>query len=251
MKKTLLFVFAALMSLTTIEAQDVVFEDDFESYENGYSLGLAGYDLWSGSATVTDVDIEGGDAFSGKNFAQCEPDDNNFYFRKNLTLEEGKTYTFEVMTKSPDGKNHRAVVKVGDRDIQGDLVNATDWIKTSVTFTVGAGETDAVMWVYGWPISRIDVDDFKVLDESATAISNVKAGAVQVAKTASGEFMISAENNLSSLSAYTLGGQLIKQMNRLNTSEITFNLNGQSQGLYLLRIEDVKGIITMRKVIHY
>lgn len=251
MKKTLLFVFAVLMGLPTLlEAQATVFEDDFESYANGYNLVDAGYAVWAGTATVTDVSVAGGDAFSGNNFAQCQPDNNDFYLRKNLTLEEGKTYTFEVMTKSPDGKNHRAVAKVGDRSIQGDLVNATDWTKTSITFTVGAGETDVIVWVYSWPVSRVDVDDFRVVEESATAISNVKADAVQVAQTASGEFLVSAENNISSLSVYTSGGQLVKQVVNTGTSEVKFNLNGQSQGLYVLCIEDVRGNVSVKKVVN-
>lgn len=250
MKKTILFVFVVLLSITTVKAQNVVFEDDFESYANGYNLVNAGYAVWTGTATVSDVTVVGGDAFSGNNFAQCQPDGNDFYFRKNLTLEEGKTYTFEVMTKSPDGKNHKPVVKVGGRLVDNGLVNNNTWGKTSITFTVGAGETEVVVWVYSWPVSRVDIDDFKVLEESATAITNLKVDFVQVAQVASGEFIVSAENEITSLSIYTSGGKLLKQMTNIDALEVTFNLNRQPTGLFVLRIEDVQGNFSVKKVIN-
>ncbi|PWD98916.1 T9SS type A sorting domain-containing protein [Marinilabilia rubra] len=250
MKKSLLFIIGIFMGLATIKAQTVVFEDGFESYTHGDNLTGQGYSVWEGSATVTNAAEAGGDAFSGSNFAQCEPSGNSFYFRKNLTLEEGKTYTFEVMTKSPDGKNHKAVAKVGDRNIAGDLVGATDWTKTSITFTVEAGETEAIMWVYSWPQSRVDIDEFKVIEESATAISKVKVDGPRVTRAASGEFKVSTDNKVSSISVYTSSGQLVKQMTNAGDSEVTFNLNGQSQGLYILRIVDVRGNVSVKKVVN-
>ena len=250
MKKTLLFVLAVLVGVTTIKAQTVVFEDDFESYANGYNLVDAGYAVWSGVATVTDVTVAGGDAYSGNNFAQCQPDGNDFYFRKNLTLVEGKTYTFEVMTKSPDGKNHRAVVKLGGRTVQGALVNSTTWNKSSITFTVGAGETNAIVWVYSYPISRVDVDDFKVVEGTATAISNVEEDAVQVSRSASGEFLVSGAEVIASVDVFTSGGQLVKQVTNPGASEVSFNLGGQPQGLFIVRIKDAKGNVSVKKVVN-
>ncbi|PWD98915.1 glycosyl hydrolase [Marinilabilia rubra] len=135
----------------------IVFQDGFETYDPGADLGGKGYSVWEGNANVAS-----GDAFSGDNFAQCEPNNNSFYFRKKLTLEEGKTYTFEVMTKSPEGKNHKAVAKIGDRNIGGDLVSSTEWTKSSYTFTTGEGETKAIVFIYSWPVSRVDVDDITI-----------------------------------------------------------------------------------------
>lgn len=149
-----------------------VFADDFEGYEDGYNLADTGYVLWEGGATVVDVEVAGGRvANSGTKYAHLSPSANNYYFRRPLDLEEGADYVFELFTRSPGAKNHRAVAKIGDRTIQGPLQNDTVWTKTSVEFTVGAGETSAIFWVYSYPVSRVDLDDFgiyKKVDGSGT-----------------------------------------------------------------------------------
>ncbi|MDT8432714.1 MAG: cadherin-like beta sandwich domain-containing protein [Bacteroidales bacterium] len=149
-----------------------VFADDFEGYENAFNLADTGYVLWEGGATVVDVDAEGGKAAnSGTKYAHLSPSANNFYFRRPLELEEGTDYVFELFTKSPGSKNHRAVAKIGDRTIQGPLVSDTVWTKTSLEFTVGTGEASAIFWVYSYPVSRVDLDDFgiyKKVDASGT-----------------------------------------------------------------------------------
>lgn len=149
-----------------------VFADDFEGYENGFNLADTGYIMWEGGATVVDVEVDGGRvANSGTKYAHLSPSANNYYFRRPLDLEEGVDYVFELFTRSPGAKNHRAVAKIGDRTIQGPLQSDTVWTKTSIEFTVGAGETSAIFWVYSYPVSRVDLDDFgiyKKVDGSGT-----------------------------------------------------------------------------------
>jgi hypothetical protein len=149
-----------------------VFADDFEGYEAAYNLADTGYILWEGGATV--VVVEGEDAaYSGTKYAHLSPSAQNYYFRRPLDLEEGADYLFEAVTRSPGEKNHRAVAKIGDRSIQGPLQNATEWTKTSIEFTVGAGETSAIFWIYSFPVSRVDLDDFgifKKVDGSGTLV---------------------------------------------------------------------------------
>ena len=146
-----------LICMLTISAQVVIFEDQFDNYNSDFDLAKAGYVLWEGTASVTE-----GDAVSGTRFATLQPTANNCYFRRTFTLEEGRSYTFEVYTRSPEGMNHRAVAKVGARIIQGPLVNQTSWTKSSVTFTVEAGESEVVLWVYSYPLSSVDIDGFKL-----------------------------------------------------------------------------------------
>ena len=149
-----------------------VFADDFEGYENGFNLADTGYIMWEGGATVVDVEVDGGRvANSGTKYAHLSPSANNYYFRRPLDLEEGIDYVFELFTRSPGAKNHRAVAKIGERSIQGPLQSDTVWTKTSIEFTVGAGETSAIFWIYSFPVSRVDLDDFgiyKKVDGSGT-----------------------------------------------------------------------------------
>lgn len=140
-----------------------VFADDFEGYENAFNLADTGYIMWEGGATVVDVAVEGGDAaYGGTKYAHLSPSANDYYFRRPLDLEEGADYMYQVITRSPGAKNHRAVAKIGDRTIQGPLLSATEWTNTTIEFTVGAGETSAIFWVYSYPVSRVDLDDFGI-----------------------------------------------------------------------------------------
>jgi len=169
-----------LTGFSILNAQTVVFEDDFESYADGYNLVDAGYDVWKGTATVSDVTIDGETANSGNKYAQCQPGEANYYFRKTLIVEQGKNYTFEVFTKSPEGKNHRPVVKVGARIIQGDLLKLTEWTKTNIEFTPEAGEDTLVMWIYSFPTTRVDVDDFRLLVASSATGTDATLSALSV-----------------------------------------------------------------------
>lgn len=252
MKKTLLFVFAVLFSISAMNAQTVIFEDGFESYEHGYNLVDADYDVWEGTATVTDVTAEGaeGTANSGDKFGKSDANKTNFFFRKTFTLEAGKTYTWEIATKSEDGTKHS--LKVYPKEtypISEDFFNV-DWQTHSVQFTVEAGFEEVTLAVYRWSQKVVSFDDFKLVEETSTAINGVKDDAVQVTQTASGEFIVTGTNDISSLSVFTTSGQLVKKMANKGASEVTFNLNGQPQGVYILKVEDVQGDVSVKKVVN-
>jgi hypothetical protein len=150
-------VFLFFIPFISINADTIFFQDDFESYTSDFNLTGAGYELLNGGAF-----IRSGDAVSGSNFASLEPTSNDLYFNKNLTLREEESYTYEVFTRSPGAKNHRAVVRVGNRTIQGTLNSNTNWEKVTINFKVETGESAVVLRVYSWPISNVDVDDIKL-----------------------------------------------------------------------------------------
>ncbi|MEA4935432.1 MAG: right-handed parallel beta-helix repeat-containing protein [Paludibacter sp.] len=155
--KSLFSIITFLTCVLFANAQTVIFEDQFDNYDLSFDLAGAGYVLWAGNASVVE-----GDAGSGSRFAVLQPTANNCYFRRIFSLEEGKSYTFEVYTRSPEGMNHRVVAKVGTRTVQGDLVNQTTWTKSSITFTVETGESEVTLWVYSYPVARVDIDGFKL-----------------------------------------------------------------------------------------
>ncbi len=244
MKKNLLFIIVLVLAFTGLKAQSTVFKDDFESYAEGVSLAESGYIIWEGGATVTV-----GAANSGTKYAKCMPSANNFYLRKTLTLEVGKTHTFEVMTKSPDGKNHRAVAKIGDRTIQGDLLNKTDWTKTSIEFTVAQGETEAIFWVYSFPVSEVQVDDFIITKKVTTGISEFRNTNISVLPAQSaGIFRISGLNEIYECTVYNLNGQMIKKYANVNSTEAKINLTDSPNGLYILHVKDANGIKEVKKI---
>ncbi len=251
MKKTLLFVFAVLLGFGTIKAQTVIFEDGFENYDHGYNLVDADYDVWEGTATVTDVTAEGvtATANNGDKFGKSDAGKNNFYLRRTFTLEAGKTYTWEVATKMQDGVKHVLQVNPTDTYQKVDVFN-DDWQTHTVQFTVQDGFEEVTLAVYRWATKVVSFDDFKLTEEASTAISEVKDDAIQVAQTALGEIVITGSNKISSLNVFSIDGQLVKQMANNGVSEVTFNLNGQSQGVYILQIEDVQGNVSVKKVVN-
>jgi hypothetical protein len=172
MKKNLLFMFALLTGFTFLSAQTVVFGDDFESYADDSNLADAGYAVWVGGAVVSDVTIDGGTAVSGDKIAVCQPSGNDYYFRKTVDVEEGKNYTFEAMTKSPGAKNHRIAYKLGtDAPVLAPLVGATEWTKSTLSFTPAAGQTSVILWLYSYPVSTVHLDDFMLTVEDAVNTS--------------------------------------------------------------------------------
>lgn len=242
MKKILLIISVFVVCFSGLKAQNYVFKDDFQGYAEGFSLADTTYVLWEGGATVAIGE-------ANNKYANCQPGGNNFYLRKSLTLEAGKSYIFDVMTKSPGGKNHRAVAKLGDRTVQGDLVNKTEWTKTSLEFTVADGETEAVLWVYSYPVSEVDVDDFMIYEKVTTKIANFSNAGIQLLPSQSqGEFRLLCPEEISECSVYNINGSIIRKYNHINSTETKINLSDAPNGIYLVHVKDIQGMVSVKKI---
>lgn len=253
MKKQLLLLLVLPAISLALNAQ-TVFEDDYESYDDGTNLTSEGYAVWAGVATVVDdqVQTEESPAYSGHKYAKCIPDDNNFYLRKSITLEEGKTYTFEVVTRSPAGKNHKIAIDLGEGDgkrtVASSLVNNTTWSKVSVEVEVGSGETSAVAYVYSWPKTRVDVDDFKIYEGTATRISKNEMKSFKVFPNPSeGVFNLTGENTIKEYVVFNSAGQVVNSVSSVGNSRTSVDLSGMPKGVYLIKVTDDKGVNHMVK----
>lgn len=250
MKKSLLFVFAMLMGIATIEAQTVVFEDGFESYDNGYNLVGAGYAVWEGSATVTDVTTEGavGTANSGNKFGKSDMSKNNFAFRRTFTLEVGKTYTWSIATKVQDGVGYTLQVNPVATYQKIDLNNVV-WETHSAQFTVQEGAETVTLAVYRWAKKVVSFDDFKLVENISAGISSIGKEDVEIFQSASGSFTITGSVEISSVKVFALSGQLIKQVVNTGSSKVNLELNEVPQGIYILRVQDKQGSVSVKKVV--
>lgn len=245
MKKKLLFIAMIALGLG-LNAQVVTFEDDFESYADSVNLSDAGYDVWVGEALVVDTDIQTQEeaAYGGKNFAKCTPSGNDFYLRKSVTLEVGKTYTFDVHTRGT--KNHRIAVKLGaDSPTLGDLMNSATWVRSTITFTVASGQTDAIIWVYSYPNNRVDVDDFRLYEGVATGIKDVEvldANVYPNPLTTGSDLYVQLNettNDPAKIEIININGQVIYSMEHANSGNSVVRVGIQElslQGIYLLRV---------------
>jgi hypothetical protein len=248
MKKSLLFLGILMASVIGVNAQSVVFQDDFESYDVGTNLAEKGYVLWEGGATVA---AEEG---TTNKIAVCTPSAQNFYFRRVFTLTEGKSYTFEVSTKSPDAKNHRVVAQVGTRNVQSELINSTTWKKTTLKFTVGTGETNVTLWIYSFPVNAVHLDNYKLIDDNgvATKINNAPELSVQMfPNPTNGELNIYHSARILSLNVYDIAGKLIETRNDVNREQYRMDLTTYQKGVYFLAVLDVEGKrITQKVMVH-
>lgn len=234
MKKSILFTFVFMFFVTLMSAQTIVLNENFDSYEDGYNLAEAGFILWEGDASVVS-----GDAVSGGKYAELKPSANNYYFRRIITLDEGKDYVFEVQTRSPEAKNHRAVVKVGAESIQGDIVNSTTWTKSSIPFSVTDGNTEVTLWIYSYPNFVLHADDF-ILYEATTGVENTQATIFNLKKLQSGLFRVDGEENITSYQIYDAAGRMLLQSDLLSRN-FTVNLAAFSKGMYILKVKGENG----------
>jgi len=234
-----------LVSVVGTNAQSVVFGDDFESYDVGTNLAEKGYILWEGGATVE------AQADTTNKIAVCTPSAQNFYFRREFTLEEGKSYTFEVSTKSPDAKNHRVVARVGERNVQSELINSTTWKKTTLKFTVGTGETKVILWVYSFPVNAVHLDNYKLIDDNgvATKIGELSELSVQMFPNPTiGALNIYHSTAIASLNIYDIAGKLIETRNDINLEQYRMDLTSYQKGVYFVAVKDVNGNKSTRKI---
>ncbi len=245
MKKSLLFLGILMASIVGVNAQSVFFGDDFESYDVGTNLAEKGYILWEGGATVE------AEAGTTNKIANLNPSAQNFYFRREFKLEEGKSYTFEVSTKSPDAKNHRVVAKVGERTIQSDLINSTTWKNTTVKFTVGTGETNVILWIYSFPVSVVHLDNYKLIDDKgvATKINSAPDLSVQMfPNPTNGELNIYNSSRILSLNVYDITGKMIETRNDVHREQYRMDLSSYQKGVYFVAVKDVDGNKSTRKI---
>lgn len=249
MKNFFLLSIALFLGMMSVSGQTVVYSDDFESYDAEVSLIDEGYLVWVGGAKVMDTTI----AASGTKYALCLPSGNNYSLRKELTLEVGKTYTFEAMTKSPSGNNHKltAILNAGtERKLNSDLLNHSDWSKLSVDFTVEAGEENVTVVVYSYPINHVYVDDFKVIEQIPTVGVEAKTfSSLSIQNNQDGLITLVGTTPFVNYSVFALSGQMIAHQNNINTEAFSVDLQNSPKGLYLIQATDASGVSYSEKVL--
>lgn len=185
MKKVLLILTTLLIGYFTTNAQQytTIFEDDFESYDEGTNLTNEGYIVWAGTASVATI----GGAFEGDKYGKSDVSKNEFYFRKEFTLEAGKTYRWEITTKIQDGAKHVLSVVPANVYVNAktDVLNASDWVTTTIDFTVVEGSENVTLALYRWARKIVYFDNFVLKELIPTA---------EISLTDDGEILEGAED---------------------------------------------------------
>ncbi len=177
MKTKFLFFIIALGIAFSSKAQEVVFSQDFESFEKGKNLinfkkGL--FKTW-GKSTWKVTEKKGKGFEKSNKFASCG-DEEGATLVKTIELEAGSTYIFSVAVKisnaDTDWKaNYNVRVLSGKKgDIhfyaKDDLKKpkANNWRKHEFEFTVIEGREKISFQVYRWAKDvTLNLDNFKIV----------------------------------------------------------------------------------------
>ena len=246
--KKLFLLSIALITSFGLMSQNVIFEDNFESYEDGFSLHGDVYKVWEGTATV----VNATDAYEGSKYAASDATKNNWQIRRAVTLEEGKTYTLQIATKSQDAGKH--FVNILPSDTYGtskvECTNA-DWVLHTTTFTVVAGKTDITITVSSYPKKVISVDAIKLTEGVVTELSSKKQQAVTVSQSTDGNVTVTSPSEIKVVNVYSLSGKMVQKNNNIKKNHTSLTINNLQEGIYILSVIDASGIKTSKKIMKY
>ena len=260
MKKTFFFLFGMSILVSTYTRAQNLINDNFNQYAVGTPISSLGY---SGQPVAATGTIQAADApgNNGTQFVKIpgSANDMNFKTPAITNFVVGHTYVFEMMTSVPSEKsrNLRIWPKGGTRAvIGGSPISALGWTKSSITFTLASG--DCTSFIAGFTSSNnktVDVylDDLLLYDQSTTnSVSEIGAVSVMVVKNMfGGDLRIISSDEVLSYSICNLNGQLIKQVNGLNSCNVSLNLNSLAKGVYVFRIIDKYSEVHIQKVLNF
>ncbi len=150
MKKNFTIAFLLFLSVYFINAQTVIWSDDFETYADGSGVGSLGQNFagWDGTTQVWDGTLTGhiSTTHSGTKYVSCTRGNTQYQtagLSKTLTLTEGKSYIFSAWVKTPStGATTYTIktnVKLGSSawlaGTETSPNNGNVWVKLSQSFT--------------------------------------------------------------------------------------------------------------------
>ncbi|MBR8538124.1 T9SS type A sorting domain-containing protein [Carboxylicivirga sediminis] len=250
MKRILLLTAIVMAFSLVIDAQTIVWEDNFDSYTVPADLSEQGYAVWEGTATAADAAANNVTAVSGSNVAKCSSGSSvNIYLRKTIQLEGGKQYTYSASTMQADGKKHMIQVVVDGETLKVEGFNTT-WETKSITFTPSITQ-EVVLTTYMWFSGfTMYVDDMKLVQDTPTAISKTSTTQLVVSPNPStGLFKVKADEAIAAYSVYNAAGQVVKSAKVNQVKELTIDLTGHNDGLYMVQVESDKGAKTVSKLL--
>jgi len=245
MKKIIFLTVICMVFCSFLNAQTVLFADDFESYSDGTGLSSVGYDIWEGTARVTE-----GSAFDGTKYVNCTGTANKtFYLRKTVTLSTAGSYTLTLATQAPASKEHRIGYKFASSSaVVADKVTNTNWQEYTVDITAETAE-NITFWVQFFGAGNVHVDKLKLTKNISTAATSASGMNFSVVNTSeNGLFRIIGAEKLKDIGVLDIHGRMvIHQSDNMST----INLTGFPDGIYILKTRDIKGNTGVIKLIKH
>jgi len=260
MKKKLQLLIILLTALTSaINAQTVIFADNFDSYTTGTYLGSVvvptyggAYGVWKASGNVN-ATATTALAYSGTQAAKLTPSTaNNFCsLRRTIAVTAGHNYTFSAWTNADGGTssaklNYQFNTTTTVKGSTTATYTANTWNQQSISFTAATSENvDVFISAYLYAaVVNVYSDDWMVVDNTvSTGLNNNSAPSVSIVKSETNELLVTGcEVNTCHL--LDVSGKLLQTATQNN-----FSFNKAYKGVIFAKITDKSGLIYYSKFI--
>jgi hypothetical protein len=121
----------------------------------------------------------------------------------------------------------------------------------SVDFTAPGDSVKILFNKWADSPGRAGIDNVVVALKTATSVSSLKSDVFKIAQFPSGRFVVTGPSAISALNVYNLNGTLVKQIADRRAPELSFSINENPQGVYIIQIKDVQGNFAVKKVVKF
>ncbi len=255
-KKYLLIALFTFVLTSSLQAQEVIFEDDFESgYTDATSIiTVNGWQSWAGDGATPVVE--------SKNSPSTGVDSSDWYAEiltggyttvaRNYPLKSGETYEFKLSyRRSGTGTlklqvhdNSNAIVAVSEN------VNSDVWAELMVSFEANADENHSFRFIQNWGTGPMAFDNVSIKCTTCSTASIADNDAFEFAmypNPANDFITFKTQEELSSIKVYNIIGKEVLSLNKL--SQKTVNVSKFEKGVYIMKIEAKNGSLVSRKFV--
>ncbi|MGC1204991.1 MAG: glycosyl hydrolase [Flavobacteriaceae bacterium] len=231
-------------NLTNPSGNNLLVNGDFETGDltgwNGSNTGI----LSSPNANVYDGTTTGRILANAGNISQT------------ITLESLEEYDLSFYTKwfvAPPSPITIQILNANDDTVIASKVmtTSTDWNLVELSFMIPAGVTSVKFYVEkgasspGWFI-----DNALLIKSTTLALDEFDLNVFRVYPNPSqGTFTLKGKTSIQSFTIFDIHGRLIQSAKNMNSNEVNIQLNNKSKGLYLIKLEDIDGNISSKKII--
>lgn len=172
LNKLLFYCICSLLTLNGPKAQEIVFYDNFENYNNEQNLLTLTptiYTSWSDDVEWYNQ-INTGQGFDTSNGYASSNNPGNVSLIRFENLELDTSYTFSIATKITNQdtnwrRNHIIKAQSGNviyGEVEVTSPNENSWNKTEFSFTVVEGAQDITFSIYLYAEANMHIDDIKL-----------------------------------------------------------------------------------------
>ncbi|GAB1308874.1 hypothetical protein KH5_15570 [Urechidicola sp. KH5] len=159
---------AFILLANSMKAEIIIYENNYENYEQGTDITSLNY-LVENAVISVQQDVN---AHDGTKYLKSDNTSNNLYFKREFTLEVGKTYEWQITTKITNGVKHRIrVVSLSGHEYALEERYNNTWLTTVIRFTVIDEHESLYLQIYRWAKEELSIDGFKLIDTEETEVS--------------------------------------------------------------------------------